>query len=372
MRFELTADQRLLQTATADYLEKSAPLGVIRALHDEGRTFDRVTWRRGAELGWTSFLVPEETGAAASRATVSSTPTIIAEQFGAGARPDRSPPSTSSPTPSPRRPTRPGTPGSSAGSSPARCRRLACFAGPGLGRRSGRDRGTAPRGRLVLEGQHAGSSTAAERTRSSSPPTTERPHPVPGARATPRRDRHPAGDVDLVRGSPRVHFDRVTRPGHRARRRGRRCRGRRRAPAPARRRAAVRRDRRRHRPRASTSPSSALVRPLLLRPAARVLPGAQAPHRRHEDRGSEASHGHRRPPPRGRGRRRPRRRRARQRRPRPTSASTPPSSSRTASSCTAASASPGSTTSTSSCAASRSTAIMYGTPAEHRRRIADR
>ena len=32
------------------------------ALQAEGRSFDRDTWRRGAELGWASLLVPEELG----------------------------------------------------------------------------------------------------------------------------------------------------------------------------------------------------------------------------------------------------------------------------------------------------------------------
>ncbi|MGW3941615.1 acyl-CoA dehydrogenase family protein [Streptomyces phaeochromogenes] len=87
MRFELTADQRLLQTATADYLEKSAPLGVIRSLHDEGRTFDRDTWRRGAELGWTSLVVPEETGGGSVSGEGVVDATLIAEQFGRGCAP---------------------------------------------------------------------------------------------------------------------------------------------------------------------------------------------------------------------------------------------------------------------------------------------
>ena len=79
------------------------------------------------------------------------------------------------------------------------------------------------------------------------------------------------------------------------------------------------------------------LRPLLVRPAAGVLPGAQAPLRRHEDlaRGQPR---HQRRGGRGRRRRRARRRRAGRARPRPTSASTGPSSCRTACSCTAASA----------------------------------
>ena len=102
-------------------------------------------------------------------------------------------------------------------------------------------------------------------------------------------------------------------------------------------------------------------RPLLLRPAAVVVPGAQAPLRRHED----VARGVPRPGHRGgRGGRStaPRRRRAGRAWPRPTSARTPPSSCRTACSSTAASASRGSTTSTSTCAGSRSTGPCTARP----------
>lgn len=38
------------------------PLPVVRALADDPDGFDRAWWKRGAELGWTSMLVPEELG----------------------------------------------------------------------------------------------------------------------------------------------------------------------------------------------------------------------------------------------------------------------------------------------------------------------
>ena len=57
---------------TAEFLERSSPVAAARALHEAGRAFDRETWRRGTELGWVSLLVDA---------------TIIAEQFGRLAAP---------------------------------------------------------------------------------------------------------------------------------------------------------------------------------------------------------------------------------------------------------------------------------------------
>ena len=138
-------------------------------------------------------------------------------------------------------------------------------------------------------------------------------------------------------------------------------RGRRRAPAADRLRAAVRRDRRRHRPHVRDDPRVPR-RPLLVRPAAVVVPGAQAPRRRRQDvaRGLPR-HRHRRRPGGGRasaddaGR-------AGERGQGAGSGPTPPSSSRTACSSTAASASPGSTTCTSTCGGPRSTGSPTARP----------
>lgn len=87
MRFDLTADQRLLQSATAEFLEKSWPVSAARALHDAGQAVDRETWRRGAELGWVSLIVPEELGGGSVSGEGLVDATIIAEQFGRLAAP---------------------------------------------------------------------------------------------------------------------------------------------------------------------------------------------------------------------------------------------------------------------------------------------
>jgi alkylation response protein AidB-like acyl-CoA dehydrogenase len=87
MRFDLTADQRLLQSTTGEFLEKFCPVSVARGLHDAGRSFDRETWRRGAELGWTSLLVGEDLGGGSVSGQGVVDATIIAEQFGRLAAP---------------------------------------------------------------------------------------------------------------------------------------------------------------------------------------------------------------------------------------------------------------------------------------------
>jgi alkylation response protein AidB-like acyl-CoA dehydrogenase len=60
MNLGLTDDQQFFQETTRKFLEQEAPLTTVRALADEPDGFDRAWWARGAELGWASFLVPED------------------------------------------------------------------------------------------------------------------------------------------------------------------------------------------------------------------------------------------------------------------------------------------------------------------------
>jgi alkylation response protein AidB-like acyl-CoA dehydrogenase len=52
----------LFASTTQAFLEKEASLSRVRELHDAGIPFEPEWWRRAAELGWTSLLVPEELG----------------------------------------------------------------------------------------------------------------------------------------------------------------------------------------------------------------------------------------------------------------------------------------------------------------------
>jgi alkylation response protein AidB-like acyl-CoA dehydrogenase len=59
----LTDDQQLFRETTRKFLETTAPLETVRKLADtEPAGFDRMWWKRGAELGWVSMLVGEDDG----------------------------------------------------------------------------------------------------------------------------------------------------------------------------------------------------------------------------------------------------------------------------------------------------------------------
>lgn len=55
-------ERLLFASTTQSFLEKEASLSRLRELHAAGISFDADWWRRAAELGWTSLLVPEELG----------------------------------------------------------------------------------------------------------------------------------------------------------------------------------------------------------------------------------------------------------------------------------------------------------------------
>jgi alkylation response protein AidB-like acyl-CoA dehydrogenase len=60
---EVASPERLLfASTTQSFLEKEASLGRLRELHEAGISFEPDWWRRAAELGWASLLVPEELG----------------------------------------------------------------------------------------------------------------------------------------------------------------------------------------------------------------------------------------------------------------------------------------------------------------------
>ncbi|MDX1882970.1 acyl-CoA dehydrogenase family protein [Mycolicibacterium sp. 120270] len=62
----MTADTNpevlLFASTTQSFLEKEASLGRVRELHAADISFEHDWWRRAAELGWTSLLVPEDLG----------------------------------------------------------------------------------------------------------------------------------------------------------------------------------------------------------------------------------------------------------------------------------------------------------------------
>ncbi len=63
MDLHLDEDQELFRETTRRFLESTCPLPTVRQWADkEPAGYPADWWRRGAELGWTSLLVPEEAG----------------------------------------------------------------------------------------------------------------------------------------------------------------------------------------------------------------------------------------------------------------------------------------------------------------------
>ncbi len=62
MELELSDDQEFFRQTTRKFLGAACPLTTVRALEHDPAGYDHDYWRRGAGLGWTSMLVPEELG----------------------------------------------------------------------------------------------------------------------------------------------------------------------------------------------------------------------------------------------------------------------------------------------------------------------
>ncbi|HEX4219297.1 MAG TPA: acyl-CoA dehydrogenase family protein, partial [Acidimicrobiales bacterium] len=82
MELELSDDQVLFRDTTRRFLEDTCPLTEVRRLADEPAGFDRAWWHRGAELGWTSMLVPEGRGGGSVSERGLSDLTLVAEERG--------------------------------------------------------------------------------------------------------------------------------------------------------------------------------------------------------------------------------------------------------------------------------------------------
>jgi alkylation response protein AidB-like acyl-CoA dehydrogenase len=58
----LSAEQEIFRDTTRKFLDAEMPVTKVRALEASADGFERDWWRRVAELGWTSMLVPEDLG----------------------------------------------------------------------------------------------------------------------------------------------------------------------------------------------------------------------------------------------------------------------------------------------------------------------
>lgn len=87
MQLQLTPDQELYRDTTARFLDEHASVEAVRALRHDPVGFDPGWWRRGADLGWTSFLVGEDHGGGAVSDHGLMDLCIVAHEFGRRAAP---------------------------------------------------------------------------------------------------------------------------------------------------------------------------------------------------------------------------------------------------------------------------------------------
>jgi alkylation response protein AidB-like acyl-CoA dehydrogenase len=87
MRIELTPDQELYRDTTARFLAEQVPVSELRRRRDDPAGYDPAYWRRGAELGWTSLLVGEQAGGGSISGDGLADLTLVAHEFGRHAAP---------------------------------------------------------------------------------------------------------------------------------------------------------------------------------------------------------------------------------------------------------------------------------------------
>jgi alkylation response protein AidB-like acyl-CoA dehydrogenase len=85
--FERNADQELFQDTTRKFLESQCPLTKVRSLAGTKSGFEPDFWRRGAEFGWTSLVVPEEAGGGSVSGEGVVDLVLVAYEFGRHAAP---------------------------------------------------------------------------------------------------------------------------------------------------------------------------------------------------------------------------------------------------------------------------------------------
>lgn len=82
MELELQGDQELFVETTRRFLETESPLTRVRELFDDPIGFDRDYWRRGAELGWATMLVPDDLGGGSISGAGLLDLVLVAEEMG--------------------------------------------------------------------------------------------------------------------------------------------------------------------------------------------------------------------------------------------------------------------------------------------------
>ena len=82
MEIALTDDQEFFRDTTRKFLGSECPIPKVRELRGNDAGFETGYWRQGAELGWTSLLVPEEFGGGSVSGNGPSDLALVAHAFG--------------------------------------------------------------------------------------------------------------------------------------------------------------------------------------------------------------------------------------------------------------------------------------------------
>ncbi|WP_068180161.1 acyl-CoA dehydrogenase family protein [Mycobacterium sp. UM_CSW] len=76
------AELEIFLSTTRSFIDREASISQVRELHRQGKNFERDWWRRAANLGWTSLLVPEELGGGSASGDGVSDLTLVMQQLG--------------------------------------------------------------------------------------------------------------------------------------------------------------------------------------------------------------------------------------------------------------------------------------------------
>ncbi|OLT21646.1 acyl-CoA dehydrogenase [Actinomadura sp. CNU-125] len=87
MELALSPDQKLLQESARGLLEQEYSLDRIRGMEAGEPRWSRDWWRKGAELGWAAAVVPEELGGGSVSGEGVRDLAVLAEELGAGVAP---------------------------------------------------------------------------------------------------------------------------------------------------------------------------------------------------------------------------------------------------------------------------------------------
>jgi alkylation response protein AidB-like acyl-CoA dehydrogenase len=82
MRFDLTDDTEFFRATASRFIADEMPVTTTRALESDPDGFERDTWRRSAELGWTSLLAPASLGGGGLSDNAVVDLAVVAEEMG--------------------------------------------------------------------------------------------------------------------------------------------------------------------------------------------------------------------------------------------------------------------------------------------------